>query len=753
MKKITLLVLFAFMANVSIFAQATLPDTCSFVGTTVPTGWVWTTTNLTPYYPASGNPAPAAKFSLSGDMLTISFTTTPGLLSYDIAGNNVGSAWSGDFRVEESVNGTTYTTVGTAYTSITATNAYVHHTAMLTGASRYVRFHMITHTAGNIGLDNVGIRAGVSTTQQMNVTQSGNTILNGGSFVAGVAVLTPLPITFTVQNLGTVGTLNVTGATLSGPAMADYAITSSFPFAVAPVGNAPLAITFTPSAAGTRSAVLTIANDDPTANPYIINLNCMGGTSATEPTAQPTALTFPVNKSYRIIGNFTAAAGTPDGYLILRKTGSAPTDLPVDGTVYTRGDMIGTSKVVASNAATGFMPNDIKSSTQYFFAIYSYNGVGTFRNYLTTSPLTGSVTTSGTMMPAAFYSSISTSAPTFVTDLHNLVNPHNIELYSNYGPFMMNFLYQRDTTGGAHVATCSYSGENITYIGTFDWTTNNMSREHTYCQSWQPTVNDPNFTSRGEYNDYHMITPVDQNNVNAVRSNYPLGIVVGTPTYTYMGCKKGLDAAGHMVFEPRDSDKGDAARCMLYQCICYTGTGTNGNTDATYGGSWSLPNHISTAIPHGQDQNVLKTWNILDPPDKFEISRNDFVDSLQNNRNPFIDHPEYVCHINFDSMTYSAADNCTGLGIYENTSESADLISISPNPSNGNFMINYTSTKAEKVSMKLIDMLGRIVYVNDTKVNSGANKMEILLQNVNKGMYSLEFITENGKQTQRVIIQ
>ena len=176
MKKITTVLLFAFMANVSIFAQATLPDTCSFVGTTVPTGWVWTTTNLTPYYPASGNPAPAAKFSLSGDMLTISFTTTPGLLSYDIAGNNVGSAWSGDFRVEESVNGTTYTTVGTAYTSITATNAYVHHTAMLTGASRYVRFHMITHTAGNIGLDNVGIRAGVSTTQQMNVTQSGNTI-------------------------------------------------------------------------------------------------------------------------------------------------------------------------------------------------------------------------------------------------------------------------------------------------------------------------------------------------------------------------------------------------------------------------------------------------------------------------------------------------------------------------------------------------------------------------------------------------
>jgi endonuclease I len=732
MKKITTVLLFVLITNVTVFAQAVLPTSWNFATTTLPTGWV--SSGGFTYYAGSGNPAPAAKFPASGTTLTISFTTTPGNISYDISGNNVGSAWTGNFVVEESVNGTTYTTVGTAYTNITATNAYTNHTATLNAASRYLRFNMITHTAGNIGIDNVSIGTGVSAGQQILVKQGSAPVLNGGTYTAGSPVGTPLPINFDVYNLGTTGTLNVTGATLSGPAMADYAITTTLPFSVAGLTNSPLSVTFTPSVAGTRNAVLTIANDDATNNPYIINLNGIGGTLATEPASQPTSLTFPLVKSYRIRASFAAATGSPDGYIVLRKTGSAVTDLPVDGTVYQRGDMIGTSKVVYSSSATGFMPNDIKSSTQYFFAVYAYNGTCTFRNYLTTAPLTGSVTSSGTMMPGGYYSTINTANTTLVTDLHALTNPHTLQLYGSYGPLMMEYLYQRDTTGDQRVATDIYSGENIVYSEPFDWVSNNMSREHTYCQSWQPTVNDPNFTSRPEYNDYHMITPTDQTNVNAVRSNYPLGIVAGAATYTYLGAKLGLNAAGKTVWEPRDSDKGDAARCMLYQCICYTGVAYSGNpnTNATYGGSWSLPLYISGAIPYGEDQAVLKAWSQMDLPDNFEISRNDYVDSLQGNRNPFIDHPEYICYINFDSMTY---------------------ISLAPNPNNGNFIVNYTSTKNEKVSMTICDMVGRIVYSNEVKVNSGNNPVEMNIQNVSKGIYSFEFITEQGKQTQRLVIQ
>ena len=35
-------------------------------------------------------------------------------------------------------------------------------------------------------------------------------------------------------------------------------------------------------------------------------------------------------------------------------------------------------------------------------------------------------------------------------------------------------------------------------------------------------------------------------------------------------------------------------------------------------------------------------WNNLDPVDAKEINRNNLVFTQQNNRNPYIDHPEYV---------------------------------------------------------------------------------------------------------------
>ncbi len=759
MKKITTAILFVILTNVTVFAQATLPLTWAFTGSTIPaTGWTTAGTGWG-YYTGSGNPAPAGKFNASGTSLTINFNSTPGTLTYDITGNNLSNTWTGDFEVQESSNNITYTLVGTAYTTLanfgTTAGTYYPKTAALLNSTRYVRFNFVTHSIGNVGLDNINIGTGVSTVQEMSVKHMATVIVNGGTYTTSSAVGTPLPINFTVYNLGTVGTLNLNSAALSGTAMGDYSITTSLPFSVAPSSNSPLVITFTPSVSGTRNAVLSIANNDATANPYLINLNGIGGTLATMPTAQPTTLTFPVIKSYRIIASFTAAAGTPDGYLVLRKTGSAVTDMPVSSTVYQRGDMIGSSKVVYSSGATGFMPNDLKANTQYFFAVFPYNGVGTYRNYLTSSPLAGSVTTSGSMMSGGFYSSINTSSPSLVTDLHTLTNPHTIQLYGSYGLLMMNYLYQRDTTGNMHVATCAYSGENIVYSGLFDWVSNNMSREHTYCQSWQPTVNDPNFMNRPEYNDYHMITPTDQTNVNAVRSNYPLGIVAGAATYTYLGGKLGLNAAGKTVWEPRDSDKGDAARCMMYQCICYTGVAYAGNpnTNVVYHGSWGLPAYISAAIPYGEDQNVLKLWNTMDPPDNFEISRNDFVDSLQGNRNPFIDHPEYICYINFDSMTYDYNNPCMVTGIVEHNNNNTDLISIAPNPNTGNFVIYYSSAKNEKVTMKLIDMLGRIVYTEETKVNSGNTPVEMNLQNLSKGIYSFEFITESGKQTQKLVIQ
>jgi hypothetical protein len=244
---------------------------------------------------------------------------------------------------------------------------------------------------------------------------------------------------------------------------------------------------------------------------------------------------------------------------------------------------------------------------------------------------------------------------------------------------MISLFVARDTTDDRRVITCVYSGENKIYTEPFDFTTQGYSREHTYCHNWMPT-NPADLLP--EYNDYHHLFPTNQNSANAVRSNYPLGKVV-TVSSTYLGAKFGLDANGHMVYEPRDDHKGDAARAMMYEAVCY---------NSVSGNNWKFPSYISGSIPYGQDQYVLKQWALQDLPSNWEISRNDFIDSLQENRNPFIDNPEYVCYVNFSDMTYET-NGC--LASIEEQLLNAFI--VYPNPAKKELFLHVDATTILKI--------------------------------------------------------
>ena len=736
MKKLIYTII-ALLTITSAVAQTTLPTSWGFTTATLPTGW--TSAGGFTYYSGSGNPAPAAKFQATGDMLTIAFVNAPLALTYDLTGNSFVA--TGTFTVQESTDGITWTTLhlfGTGGTAVPSAT-YTPYSDAPNNATRFIRFNYTLKTGGNIGVDNVNITLGVSTAQSISVQHTSTTIVNGGMYPLSSPVGLGLPVAFSVLNLGTVGTLNLSSATITGPAAADFG-TVTFPATVAPSGTGSLSFIFTPSVAGTRMADLNIASNDPITPTYVIHLYGVGGTLATEPANPATALTFSNIKSYRFKGTYTASSSNPDGYVILRKTGSAVTDMPVDGTVYMQGDMIGTSQVAYVGTSTSFAPHHIVAGTQYYFAIFPFNGPGVYRNYLTSSACTGNVTTLATMQPTTYYNTISTAAATFVADLHTLVNPHTHLFYSDYNSNMITGFESRDTTGGQKVVTCVYSAQNKVYTEPFDWTTNNFSREHTWCHQWMPTYP---ATTGPEYEDYHQLFPTNQNDVNAIRSNYPLGKVV-TATYTFLGCKLGNDAAGHVVFEPRDSDKGDAARAMMYEAICYT---------TVAGNVWGLPNPISTSIPYGEDQNVLKSWNYLDPPDNWEIARNDFIDSLQGNRNPFVDSMQYACYINFDNMTkmVGVTAPCAASAIAEHT-QNNDLVLLSPNPNNGNFRLEYISQSNQKISVSLYDVLGRAVYTDEIKATAGSNIMEMNISNLNNGVYTFTFISDKGRRTERMVI-
>jgi endonuclease I len=741
-------------------AQTALPTAWSFSSTTLPAFWTDVNANSTtypvPYYSASGHTPPAYKFDGTGDMLTIFFSGNPGNLTYWIAGNSFAG---GTFLVQESTNGTTWTTLH-SHTAIAT--AYTLITDVPNTATRYIRFNYSAKVTGNVGLDDVNIDAGAATpAQEINVKQGSTTIVTGGSYMFSSPVGTTTPVIFSIENLGTVNPLTITSATITGAAASEFTLTI-VPSTIAATTASNLAIDFNPTSTGTRTVTLTIGNDDSDENPYIINLTGLGGSYFTEPATQGTALAFSNIKSYRAKASFVASSSSPTGYLILKKEGSsAITEVPVDGSQYMIGDAIGSTKVISTSSSTSIGISNIYAGKTYQIAVFAYNGNGSFINYKQTSPLLGSVTASGSMQSPTKYTSLNVNNSNFLTSLSALIYPHTSTFYGNYDETMIRLFAQRDTTGGQKVVTCVYSSENYVYNEPFVW--GHFSREHSYCHNWMPTNpadgtgTAPNNVERKEYNDQHHLFPTNQNDANAPRSNYPQGDIVGTPSTTYLACKAGNDINGNHIFEPRAQHKGDFARAIMYMATAY-----NTQLDA-YGvaQNWKLRNPISTSIAYGQDQNLLKKWHFQDLPDSWEISRNDFLDSLQGNRNPFIDSVRYACYIDFSNMTYISAPTYTtgtnapcyvAVGIKENVATQFEYV-LAPNPTSGEFYLLIDAKLADKFSLAITDITGRIVYAKPVDVINGFNSITVNDLKLSGGVYFVNLTYKNEKITRKLIIQ
>lgn len=136
-------------------------------------------------------------------------------------------------------------------------------------------------------------------------------------------------------------------------------------------------------------------------------------------------------------------------------------------------------------------------------------------------------------------------------------------------------------------------------------------------------------TSTGPGTDIHHLRPEDVS-VNSTRGNKDFdngGSEVGEAPGNYTDGDS---------FEPRDAVKGDVARMILYMAVRYDGD--DGFADLEPNDK--VDNGSAPAIGR---LSVLKEWSEQDPPDDFEKNRNDVIfDKYQHNRNPFIDHPEWV---------------------------------------------------------------------------------------------------------------
>lgn len=346
-------------------------------------------------------------------------------------------------------------------------------------------------------------------------------------------------------------------------------------------------------------------------------------------------------------------------------------------------------------------------------------------------------------IPTGYYNTASGTGYVLKTQLFNKIGTHTT---ISYTPGLWNLYYTSDVRTDGKVWDI-YSNCNFIF-GTFASTGGNQddgtsgtsecqkyNREHTFPKSWF------NNTSSPMYSDAFHIMPSDKK-VNGLRGNLAYGIV-GSPTYTSgNGTKIGnCVAPGYpynlLVCEPTDIYKGDIARNYFYMATCYEdiiGSWQNNDADAN-----TVLDGTSDKVYETWFLNMLLTWHINDPVSQKEIDRNNAIYSVQGNRNPFIDHPEYVCQI------WSTPATCATL--FNNSFLSDNSVIIYPNPTNSNEIEITTEEPITKLT--LVNTNGQIIK---EIVSPIFNQNTFKLNNLQQGFYFLKINAEKGSLTKKIIV-
>jgi endonuclease I len=337
-------------------------------------------------------------------------------------------------------------------------------------------------------------------------------------------------------------------------------------------------------------------------------------------------------------------------------------------------------------------------------------------------------------IPPGYYSSATgLTGSALQMALHNIIDGHNSVSYASLWTHFQNtdkkpsgkvwdiysdlpsgtppyeFTFVSDQCG-------SYSGESDCY-----------NREHSWPQSWFSSATTPS-------SDLFHVYPTD-GYVNNQRGNLPYG-TVGTPIWTSMnGSKRGYcvdPGYGSMVFEPIDEYKGDVARSFFYMSTRYL----------TEDASWTTSFGTNKSVILPWEASVLLNWSHLDPVSTKEIDRNNDIYGIQNNRNPFIDHPEWA-----DSIWAMIA---TG---FEQEIAANLSVGIYPNPSSDVFYISNESRSDLKADLRITNALGQIIENHLSVLLPALNNESFAIDSGNweKGIYYITILEKQKIRTLRFI--
>jgi len=255
------------------------------------------------------------------------------------------------------------------------------------------------------------------------------------------------------------------------------------------------------------------------------------------------------------------------------------------------------------------------------------------------------------------------------------------------------------------------------------------TREHSWPKSWFGGDLAP------MNSDLFALYPCDAH-VNGNRGVYPYGEVASTVWVSLNGSKVGncsYPGYSGTVFEPIDAYKGDLARTYFYMTTRYF------TEDAAWPGSPMTDG--ADLLPWAVD--MLLDWHTDDPVSQKELERNTAIYTIQNNRNPFIDRPEFAIHL---YVTAGVEGDGTG-------AVAAKLSRIWPNPLNPSATIRYSVPQASPVTITLYDVLGKkVATVVDSHMEAGGYTCTLQAGDLGGGVYFLRLQAGAHSDTQKLVI-
>lgn len=287
------------------------------------------------------------------------------------------------------------------------------------------------------------------------------------------------------------------------------------------------------------------------------------------------------------------------------------------------------------------------------------------------------------------------------TDL-DLTNPSNVLLLYGYndgdGDPITDRTRNKNSTGGA--------------VG--DW-----NREHTYAQSLATPGMNTSTPNAGT--DAHHLRASDVQ-MNGNRGNRLFAAGSGNAGNT------GLN------WYPGDEWKGDVARMMMYMYLRYP--------------SQCLPNNVGVGTSVAIDPAMITLfldWNAEDTVSAYETNRNNILEGLQGNRNPFIDNPYLATIIWNGTVAQDKWDMTTT--ITENDL-STNFI-VYPNPSSDDVKVRFNENASKNEELFVYAING--VLVNQFS-NEQLNNKEIIVKDLPQGIYIFKYKTDKNSIAKKVVI-